>query len=128
MAAGEAGEEAAEAVASREAKATAEEGADIAAPSGFGPDEVRPDGFSFDIDDPKYRMLREGERKLEYTLQGEELIVDYVEGGGAASMLKRVLETEGADVRRISGYITDKLGNLSDEALLRYWGFASSPL
>lgn len=65
-------------------------------------------------------MFKEGERKLEYSIQGEELAVDYVEGGGSAAMLKRVLETEGAGVQRISGYATDKLGNLSDEALLRF--------
>ncbi len=38
----------------------------------------------------------------------------------AGSMLKRILVAEGRYVNRISGYATSKLGDLSDEALLRY--------
>lgn len=79
-----------------------------------------PDGFSFDSDNPLYRRFKSGEQILEYSLDGGHLSIDWVDGGGAGTMLKHVLGAEGGSVRRISGYVTDKLGRLSDEALLRY--------
>ena len=93
---------------------------DVHAPKGIGPDDAAPEGFSFDIDNPIYRQLKDGDQVLQYSLKGKELAVDWVEGGGAASMLKRILGAEGSGVRRISGYTADKLGGLSDNALLIY--------
>ena len=98
------------------------------APKGIGPDDAVPEGFSFDVDNPVYRQLKDGDQVLQYSLKGEELAVDWVDGGGAASMLKRILAAEGSGVRRISGYATDKLASLSDNALLRYGNQVASSL
>ena len=103
-------------------------GDEAAAPKGIRPDDAVPEGFSFDIDNPIYRQLKDGDQVLQYSIKGEELAVDWVDGGGAASMLKRILAAEGSGVRRISGYATDKLASLSDKALLRYGNQVASSL
>ncbi|MDA1055681.1 MAG: Hint domain-containing protein [Planctomycetota bacterium] len=90
------------------------------APKGIGPDDVIPNGFSFDIDNPRYRRFKSGDQVLEYSRNGGELAIDWIDGGGGASVLRKILAQEGKDVRRIAGYATDKLGELSNEALTRY--------
>jgi len=47
------------------------------------------------------------------------LDVDFVEGTGT-KMLKRVIDAEEKTISKIKGYTTDKLGVLSDKAVLRY--------
>lgn len=89
------------------------------APKGIGPNDMIPDGISFDIANPKYRQFKSGEDILEYTLEGSEITVDWVNGKGASSMMKSILEAGGAGVTKISGYVTDKLGDASDAALKR---------
>jgi hypothetical protein len=78
-----------------------------------------PDGISFDIADPKFRQFKSGEHILEYTLEGSEITVNWVNGKGASSMMKSILDADGAGVTKISGYVTDKLGDASNAALQR---------
>jgi hypothetical protein len=78
-----------------------------------------PDGMSFDIANPKYRQFKSGVNILEYTLEGNEITVDWVSGRNASWMLRSILEADGAGVTRISGYVTDKLGGASHQALQR---------
>lgn len=78
-----------------------------------------PDGISFDVANPKYRQFKSGDDILEYTLEGSEITVDWVSGTNASSMMKAILEADGAEVTRISGYVTDKLGGASNAALQR---------
>ncbi len=54
-----------------------------------------PDGISIDITNPKYRQFQSGDDILEYTLEGEEITVDWVSGKNAASMLKAILAVDG---------------------------------
>jgi hypothetical protein len=42
-----------------------------------------------------------------------------VSGENASSMMKAILDADGAGVTRISGYVTDKLGGASNAALER---------
>ena len=72
-----------------------------------------PDGFSYDTENPKFRRFRRGDDILEYTLEGSEITVDWVNGKGASSMMKSILDADGAGVTSISGYVTDKLGDVS---------------
>lgn len=78
-----------------------------------------PEGLSFDIANPKYRQFKSGENILEYPLEGGEITVDWVSGTNASSMMRSILDAEGAGVTRISGYVTDKLGGASNAALQR---------
>ena len=78
-----------------------------------------PDGLSFDIANPKYRQFKSGDDILEYTLEAGEITVDWVSGKEASSMMKSILNADGAGVSRISGYVTDKLGGASNAALER---------
>jgi hypothetical protein len=80
---------------------------------------MAPDGISFDASNPKYRQFVRGDDILEYTLEDGEITVDWVNGRDAASMMASILEAEGEEVARISGYVTDKLGDASDDALKR---------
>ena len=89
------------------------------APKGLGPDDMIPDGISFDIANPKYRQFKSGDDILEYTLEGSEITVDWVNGKGASSMMKSILNADGTGVTKISGYVTDKLGSASNAALQR---------
>lgn len=66
-----------------------------------------PEGLSFDIANPKYRQFKSGENILEYPLEGGEITVDWVSGTNASSMMRSILDAEGAGVTRISGYVTD---------------------
>lgn len=86
---------------------------------GIGPDDPIPDGFSYDIDQPKYRIYKIGSDKLEYSVNGDELDVDFVKGAGA-NMLKAVVDAEGNAIAKIKGYTTDKLGTPSNHVVLRY--------
>ncbi len=90
------------------------------APKGIGPDDMIPEGISFDITNPKYRQFKNGDNILEYALEGGEITVDWVSGKNASSMLKAILNTEGNAVTRISGYATDKLGGASNAVLQRF--------
>ena len=58
------------------------------APKGIGPNDMIPDGISFDIANPKFRQFKSGDDILEYTLEGGEVTVDWVSGKGASSMMK----------------------------------------
>jgi len=87
---------------------------------GIGPDDMIPDGISFDIANPKYRQFKNGDNILEYTLEGTEITVDWVSGRNASSMIKAILDAEGVGITRISGYATDKLGEASYAALQRF--------
>jgi hypothetical protein len=78
-----------------------------------------PNGISFDIAKPKYRQFKSGDDILEYTLEGGEITVDWVSGKNASSMMKAILDADGSDVTKISGYVTDKLGGASNAALQR---------
>lgn len=78
-----------------------------------------PNGISFDIANPKYRQFKSGDNLLEYTLQGSEITVDWVNGKRASSMMRSILDADGAGVTKISGYVTDKLGDASNAALQR---------
>jgi hypothetical protein len=78
-----------------------------------------PEGISFDIANPQYRQFKSGTNILEYTLDRGEITVDWISGKNASSMMKSILEKDGAEVTRISGYVTDKLGGASDAALQR---------
>jgi hypothetical protein len=89
------------------------------APKEIGPDDMIPNGISFDIAKPKYRQFKSGDDILEYTLEGGEITVDWVSGKNASSMMKAILDADGADVTKISGYVTDKLGGASNAALQR---------
>jgi hypothetical protein len=89
------------------------------APKGIGPNDMIPDGISFDIANPKFRQFKSGDDILEYTLEGGELTIDWVNGKGASFMMKSILDADGAGVTRISGYVTDKLGDASNAALQR---------
>lgn len=86
---------------------------------GISPDDIVPDGFSYDVDQPKYRTYKDGINKLEYSVNGDELDVDFGEGTGTI-MLQMVINAEGQTIKKIKGYTTDKLGTLSDETVLRY--------
>ena len=77
------------------------------------------DEISFDITNPKYRQFKSADCILEYTLIGTEIIVDWVCGNDAASMIKSILDVDGQGITRISGYATDKLGRASDATLQR---------
>lgn len=89
---------------------------------------MTPDGISFDISNPKYRQFKSGDNILEYTLEHGKISVDWVSGKGASSMMKSVLDAEGAGVTRISGYATDKLGDASNAALQRFGNRMASEL
>jgi len=78
-----------------------------------------PDGISFDVANPKFRQFKNGDGILGYTLEGGEITVDWVSGKGASSMMKSILDADGAGVTKISGYVTDKLGGASNAALQR---------
>jgi hypothetical protein len=78
-----------------------------------------PDGISFDIANPKFRQFKSGDDILEYTLEDGEITVDWVSGKGASSMMKSILDADGAGVTKISGYVTDKLGGASNAVLQR---------
>lgn len=78
-----------------------------------------PEGISFDTANPKYRQFKNGDNILQYTLEGGEITVDWVSGKNASSIMKAILEAEGAGVTRISGYATDRLGQASNAALQR---------
>ncbi len=78
-----------------------------------------PEGISFDITNPKFRQFKRRENILEYTRDGSEITVDWVNGKGASSMMKSILDVEGAGILKISGYVTDKLGGASNTALQR---------
>ena len=78
-----------------------------------------PDGISFDVANPKYRQFKSGDNILQYTLEGGEITVDWVSGKNASSMMKSILDADGAGVTRISGYVTDKLGCAPHAALQR---------
>ncbi|MEM6980100.1 MAG: hypothetical protein AAF539_10590 [Planctomycetota bacterium] len=80
-----------------------------------------PNGISFDGTNPKYRQFVRGHDILEYTLDGHEITVDWIRGTNESSMLKSALNEDGTGVTRISGYVTDKLGDASDDVLKR-WG------
>ncbi len=79
-----------------------------------------PDGISFDIDKPKYRQFKTGKSILEYTLEGDEISVDWVNGKDASLMIKAILEAEGTGICKILGYVTDKLGDASNPVLQRF--------
>lgn len=81
---------------------------------------MNPDGISFDDAEPKYRQFKNGDNILEYTIEGEEITVDWVSGTNALSMMKAVLDADGSGVTRISGYVTDKLGGTSNDVLQRF--------
>ena len=68
------------------------------------------DGISFDLTNPKFRRFKSGDDILEYTLDGSEITVDWVSGKGASSMMKSILDADGPGVTKISGYVTDNLG------------------
>ena len=87
---------------------------------GRGPDDKAPDGFSYDKDNPKYQTFKDGDKIVDYSVDGDKLSIDWADGGGLASALKEILRAEGDGIRRIGGYTTDKLGELSDKALQRY--------
>ena len=87
--------------------------------TGIGPDDMIPDGISFDIANPKYRQFKSGDNILEYTLEGGEITIDWVSGKGASTMMTSILDADGASVSMISGYVTDKLGDASNLALQR---------
>lgn len=78
------------------------------------------DRFSFDIANPKFRQFRSGDNVLKYTLKDGEIIVDWVSGKNVSSMIKAILSVDGEGVSRISGYVTDKLGGLSNRSLYRF--------
>lgn len=78
------------------------------------------ENFSFDVENPKYRQFKRGNDILEYTLEGNEITVDWVAGTNVSSMIVAVLAAHGNRVNKISGYVTDKLGSASDTALLRF--------
>jgi hypothetical protein len=79
-----------------------------------------PDGISIDIANPKYRQFKSGDNILEYALEGGEITVDWISGRNASSMIKEILDAEGPGVTRISGYVTDKLGGVSNATLQRF--------
>ena len=81
-----------------------------------------PQGFSFDVANPKYRRLKSGDNLVEYTLGAGEITIDWISGNNAAFMIKSILDADGVGVTRISGYVTDKLGGVSDEVLQRFAG------
>jgi hypothetical protein len=83
------------------------------------PEDAIPEGLSWDSDNPKYRRFKGVDGILEYTLDGDEITVDWVSGRNAASMMKVVLDADGKGVTKISGYVTDKLADASQPALLR---------
>lgn len=87
-----------------------------------------PEGISFDVANPKYRRFKSGDNILEYTLEGNEITVDWVSGKNAASMMNAILKSEGAAVTRISGYATDKLGKATTAALQRFGNRFASEL
>lgn len=81
-----------------------------------------PEGISFHIANPKYRQFKSGANILEYTLDGGEITIDWVSGRHASSMMRSILDADGAGVSRISGYVTDKLAGASNAALQRLGG------
>lgn len=89
------------------------------AAKGASPDDMIPEGISFDVTNPKFRHFKSGDDILEYTLEGREITVDWVSGKGASSMIKSILDVDGIGVTKISGYVTDKLGGASTAALHR---------
>jgi hypothetical protein len=89
------------------------------ASSGTDSDTVGKDGFSFDSANRKYRQFKAGDSILEYTIDAGEITIDWVFGRNALAMIQRVVDREGSDVRRISGYVTDKLGAMPDKVLQR---------
>jgi hypothetical protein len=80
-----------------------------------------PDGISFDITNAKFRQFKSGDDILEYTFEGGEITVDWVSGKGASSMMRSILDADGAGVTKISGYVTDKLGGASNAVLQPEW-------
>jgi len=80
---------------------------------------MMPDGNLFDIANPKFRQFMNGNDILEYTLEGGETTFDRMSGTGASSTMNFLLDADGTGVTRISGHVTDKLGNASNAALQR---------
>jgi len=78
------------------------------------------DGISFDEANSKYRQIKCDSGILEYTLEPGEITVDWVIGKNTSAMLKEILAAEGLQITRISGYVTDKLGDASSETLQRF--------
>ena len=68
---------------------------------GIGPDDMIPNGISFDIANPKYRQFKSGGNSLEYTLEGGEITVDWVIGKNASSMMKSILDADGNGVTQM---------------------------
>ena len=87
---------------------------------GVPPGDPNPDGFSFDIDNPKYQTYKQGGSKIDYSISGTELTVDFIEGPNASSFLKTIVVAEGSNLKRIAGYTTDKLGDASEPVALRF--------
>jgi hypothetical protein len=48
------------------------------------------------------------------------MAVDWVHGKIVAGMLRAILNAEGEHITRIAGYVTDKLGATSEQALRRF--------
>jgi len=87
-----------------------------------------PNGISFDTANPKYRQFKSGDDILEYTLEGGEITVDWVSGKNAASMLKAILDADGAGIAKISGYVTDKLGGAPNAVLQRLGNYMAAQM
>src|ERR1043165_9375725 len=78
-----------------------------------------PDGFSVDCANPKYRQFKNRDGILEYTIEGDNVTVDWVAGKNTSAMIQQILDYEGSGVSKVAGYVTDRLGATSDEALQR---------
>lgn len=88
-------------------------------PRGRTHDDAVPDGISFEIDDPKVRSFKNGDDIVDYTLDGGELTIDWVEGKNTGSYIRSILNIEGEGVNRISGFTSRKLDDVSDKVLQR---------
>ena len=79
-----------------------------------------PDGFSIDPDKPKFRSFEYENGVVDYTHEGFEITVDWVNGKDFATMLNAILAVDGEGVSTVRGYVTDKLGEASDSVLIRF--------
>lgn len=87
---------------------------------GIAPNDAVPEGFSFDVADPRYRRVKLANRLIEYTITDSELTIDWLDGPMATLMLQLILDAEPKSVTNVSGYLTNELGRASDASIERF--------
>lgn len=90
------------------------------APKAYEPGDDYPEGLSFESGNPSTRAARAGDNLLEYSINGDVLNLDYVEGLASPRLLLRILKSDPAacSIKKITGYTTLALEKVPDADIL----------